>query len=55
MGKTLIFAVYDFDRFSKHDEIGEVSILACLSVCLYSKNVKKKLFGNFYDPRVGLY
>ena len=24
MGKTLIFAVYDFDRFSKHDEIGEV-------------------------------
>ncbi|CAF1575746.1 unnamed protein product, partial [Adineta steineri] len=25
-GKTLIFAVYDFDRFSRHDQIGEVQI-----------------------------
>lgn len=24
--KTLVLAVYDFDRFSKHDEIGQVSI-----------------------------
>jgi len=29
MGKTLIFAVYDFDRFSKHDEIGEVRLPIC--------------------------
>ncbi|CAF3628196.1 unnamed protein product [Adineta steineri] len=25
-GRTLIFAVYDFDRFSRHDQIGEVQI-----------------------------
>ena len=24
MGKTLVFAVFDFDRFTKNDEIGEV-------------------------------
>ena len=25
-GKTLVFAIYDFDRFSRHDQIGEVTI-----------------------------
>ena len=24
--KTLIFAIYDFDRFSKHDQIGQVVV-----------------------------
>ena len=25
MGKTLVFAVFDFDRFTKNDDIGEVN------------------------------
>ena len=25
-GKTLCFSIYDFDRFSKHDQIGQVQI-----------------------------
>lgn len=28
MGKTLVFAVFDFDRFTKNDEIGEVIIFS---------------------------
>ena len=26
MNKTLVFAIFDFDRFSKHDQIGEVKV-----------------------------
>lgn len=29
MAKTLVFAIYDFDRFSKHDQIGEVKVPLC--------------------------
>ncbi|CAG7732423.1 unnamed protein product [Allacma fusca] len=29
MSKTLVFAIFDFDRFSKHDQIGEVKIPLC--------------------------
>ena len=24
--KTLVFAIFDFDRFSRHDQIGEVKV-----------------------------
>ena len=27
--KTLMFTIFDYDRFSKHDRIGEVSIFVC--------------------------
>ena len=34
MGKTLVFAVFDFDRFTKNDEIGEVSkFKATMHIC----------------------
>jgi hypothetical protein len=32
--KTLVFAVYDFDRFSKHDQIGQVIVpLSTVDLC----------------------
>ena len=30
MAKTFVFAIYDFDRFSKHDQIGEVKVPLCM-------------------------
>ena len=35
MGKTLVFAVFDFDRFTKNDEIGEV-----LNITFVSEDAK---------------
>ncbi|XP_037086955.1 synaptotagmin 1-like [Pollicipes pollicipes] len=29
INKTLVFAIFDFDRFSKHDQIGEVQLPLC--------------------------
>ena len=28
--KTLVFAIFDYDRFSKHDQIGEVKVPLCM-------------------------
>ena len=41
MTKTLIFAVYDFDRFSKHDEIGEVGFLLRYISCIDANGIKQ--------------
>ena len=43
MGKTLVFAVYDFDRFSKHDAIGELRLPVCQLDLASSKDVWKDL------------
>ena len=43
MGKTLVFAVYDFDRFSKHDAIGELRLPVCQLDLASSKDCWKDL------------
>lgn len=43
MGKTLVFAVYDFDRFSKHDAIGELRLPVCQLDLASSKDIWKDL------------
>ena len=43
MGKTLVFAVYDFDRFSKHDAIGELRLPVCQLDLASSKDNWKDL------------
>ena len=51
MGKTLVFAVFDFDRFTKNDEIGEVTVNVTLvcdddkqNVIFFVKNANQNHF-----------
>ena len=43
MGKTLVFAVYDYDRFSKADAIGELRLPVCQLDLASSKDNWKDL------------
>ena len=43
MGKTLVFAVYDYDRFSKADAIGEIRLPVCQLDLASSKDNWKDL------------
>ena len=54
MGKTLVFAVYDFDRFSKHDAIGELRLPVCQLDLASSKDFWKDLLSIQGDGVVSL-
>jgi hypothetical protein len=52
MTKTLAFAVYDYDRFSKHDAIGEVRLPVCQMDLAQTKEIWKELQSIVGDGKV---
>jgi len=53
MGKTLVFAVFDFDRFTKNDEIGEVRVPVCNIDLAYSEEKWQEIKSTSGDGHLG--
>jgi len=53
MGKTLVFAVFDFDRFTKNDEIGEVRVPVCNIDLAYVEEHWQELRSTTGDGHLG--